>query len=47
MYFFFYAETLAPGPGKYKEISSLPNNGKYLLSNNRGGTKAKFDNEQR
>ena len=25
----------------------MPNNGKYLLSNNKGGTKAKFDGEVR
>jgi hypothetical protein len=25
----------------------MPNNGKYLLSNNKGGTKAKFDGEHR
>jgi hypothetical protein len=42
-----HSETLTPGPGKYKDISSLPKDGKYLLSNNKGGTKAKFDGEQR
>lgn len=37
------SESLAPGPGKYKDLASMPKTGNYLLSQNRGGTKAKFD----
>ena len=47
MYVLNNLETLPPGPAKYKDISSMPKTGNYLLSQNRGGTKAKFDLQQR
>lgn len=40
-------DTLPPGPGKYKEISQMSNTGTYLLSQNKGGTRAKFDKDKR
>lgn len=40
-------ETVTPGPGQYQEIRSLPKTGNYVLSQNKGGTKAKFDSEKR
>jgi hypothetical protein len=42
-----YAEKMTPGPGKYTEISSMSKTGTYILSQNKGGTKAKFDKERR
>lgn len=37
------SETITPGPGKYKDLSNIPKTGIYILSQNKGGTKAKFD----
>lgn len=36
-----------PGPGEYDNPTSLSSIGKYLLSSNKGGTNAKFDNAKR
>ena len=40
-------ETIVPGPGNYKEIQGMSKTGHYVLSNNKGGTKAKFDQTKR
>ena len=45
--FIVIKETIAPGPGKYREINSLQKTGHYVLSQNKGGTKAKFDKDRR
>lgn len=36
-----------PGPGEYENPTNLSSIGKYLLSSNKGGTNAKFDNAKR
>ena len=40
-------ETLTPGPGKYDDIIMMAKTGNYVLSQHKGGTKGKFDNEKR
>lgn len=42
-----YLETEAPGPGNYKNVHSMPKTGNYILSQNKGGTMAKFDGLKR
>lgn len=42
-----YVDTISPGPGKYRDINSMPKTGNYVLSQSRGGTRAKFDKTQR
>lgn len=44
---YFIIENCVPGPGNYKEVSSLSKIGKYILSNHTGGTKAIFDHQKR
>lgn len=44
---FTYLETVTPGPGKYDDIVMLAKTGNYVLSQHKGGTKGKFDNEKR
>lgn len=40
-------ETVTPGPGKYEDVTMMSKKGNYVLSQNRGGTKGKFDAEKR
>ena len=39
--------TITPGPGKYREARATSGEGKYVLSQHKGGSKAKFDSERR
>ena len=47
MYFITQIETVTPGPGKYEDITMMSKKGNYVLSQNKGGTKGKFDVEKR
>ena len=45
--FYFNADSKLPAPGDYENPTSLSGVGKYLVSNQKGGTKAKFDKKER
>jgi hypothetical protein len=49
LYFFylFFIDSKTPGPGNYKNVTSLSKVGRYVLSNHPGGTKAIFDQSKR
>lgn len=43
-----FIDTITPGPGNYKNLANnMSNIGRYVLSNNNGGTKAIFDQSKR
>lgn len=43
-----FIDTMTPGPGNYKNLANnMSNIGRYVLSNNNGGTKAIFDQSKR
>jgi len=42
-----YSGNKIPGPSDYDSLASLSGVGKYLVSNQKGGTKAKFDKNGR
>ncbi len=44
----FFIDTMTPGPGNYKNLANnMSTIGRYVLSNNTGGTKAIFDQSKR
>ena len=44
---YFIKDNNVPGPAQYENATNLSNVGKYVISNQKGGTYAKFDNSKR
>ena len=45
--YFVMGDNKVPGPANYLDISSLSAVGKYIVSNKKGGTGAKFSKDYR
>ena len=44
---YIFLDNKVPGPGKYNDVHNLSSVGRYIVSSNVGGTKAKFDKTRR